>query len=93
MRTESYWQLALDRSASALAMGALVPLATELVQLPAIRPFVLRRLLSRTPKHLRAGGPKSNPFLPWEAALEVARPRDSHGIGATLDYPIYSSPQ
>ena len=78
MRTESYWQLALERSATALARGALVPLATELVQLPAIRPFVLRRLLSRTPKHLRAGGPKANPFLPWEAALEVARPRDSH---------------
>ena len=78
MRTERYWQLALERSASALASGALVPLATEVVNFPSIRPFLLRRLLSRTPKHLRQGGPKANPFLPWEPSLEVARPSDDH---------------
>ncbi len=70
-RPERYWRLALDRSAAATASGALVPLHTE--QLPAewASPFLLRRLQSRTPKHLRSGGPKPNPFLPWERALQV----------------------
>ncbi len=62
----------------ALAAGALVPLCTEVLHRPALEPFRLRRLLSRTPKHLRAGGPKPNPFLPWEPALEVDRLGDGH---------------
>ena len=78
MRAERLWQLALARSQEALAGGALVPLATEVVERPGLAPFQLRRLLSRTPKHLRAAAPKPNPFLPWETALEVARPRPGH---------------
>ena len=78
MRAEHYWRQALAVSERALASGALVPLATEVVEQPALEPFQLRRLLSRTPKHLRSGGPKPNPFLPWEPALEVARPRPGH---------------
>ena len=78
MRAERLWQLALARSQEALASGALVPLATEVVERPALAPFQLRRLLSRTPKHLRAAAPKPNPFLPWETALEVARPDPGH---------------
>lgn len=78
MRAERYWQRALAKARSAQALGALVPLATELVEEPGLEPFQLRRLLSRTPKHLRAGGPKPNPFLPWENALEVDRPGPGH---------------
>lgn len=78
MRVERYWQQALAVGERALAHGALVPLATELLDTPQLAPFQLRRLLSRTPKHLRAGGPKPNPFLPWEPALEVARPQPGH---------------
>jgi len=78
VRAEQYWRQALAVSERALAARALVPLATEVVEQPALAPFQLRRLLSRTPKHLRAGGPKPNPFLPWEPALEVARPRPGH---------------
>jgi ATP adenylyltransferase len=73
VRAERHWRCALERSEQALAAGALVPLSTELMERPALEPFRLRRLLSRTPKHLRAGGPKPNPFLPWERALEVER--------------------
>lgn len=57
---------------------ALVPLSTELMDAPELSPFVLRRLLSQTPKHLRADGPKPNPFLPWEQDLEVSPLGSSH---------------
>ena len=80
MRSELLWRRALQRSAEAELAGALVPLATELLQLPQIGPFVLRRLLSATPKHLRQGGPKANPFLPWEGALEVDRLGSGHVV-------------
>jgi ATP adenylyltransferase len=63
---------ALERSLQAERCGALVPLETEVVPLAGCEPFVLRRLLSETPKHLRSAGPKPNPFLPWDPALEVA---------------------
>lgn len=78
MAAEVFWQEALRRSDEALACGALVPLTTELLELPEFAPFVLRRLVSATPRHLKAGGPKPNPFLPWEEALEVARLGESH---------------
>ena len=78
MRVERYWQQALATGERALARGALVPLATELLDTPQLAPFQLRRLMSRTPKHLRAGGPKPNPFLPWEQELEVARLQPAH---------------
>jgi ATP adenylyltransferase len=75
---ERFWHAALCRSEEARACGALVPLGTELLILPELSPFVLRRLISATPRHLRAGGPKPNPFLPWDRELEVARLGDSH---------------
>lgn len=78
MAAERFWQAALRRSDEARASGALVPLGTELLSFPELSPFVLRRLVSATPKHLRAGGPKPNPFLPWDPQLEVARFGHSH---------------
>jgi len=73
-----YATLGLERSQRALARGALVPLATERVEQPGQGPFVLRRLVSATPKHLRSAGPKPNPFLPWDPDLEVERLADTH---------------
>lgn len=87
MRAEQYWHRALERSRVAQRSGALVPLATEVVDLPGVEPFVLRRLLSRTPKHLRRGGPKPNPFLPWEPALEVDRLASGH-VALLNKYPV-----
>ncbi|MEB3173471.1 MAG: ATP adenylyltransferase [Cyanobacteriota bacterium] len=78
MGAEQLWARALERSEQAAASGALVPLKTERIDAPELAPFVLRRLISRTPKHLRSGGPKPNPFLPWQSELEVARPSASH---------------
>jgi ATP adenylyltransferase len=78
VRAESLWREALDRTDQARKSKALVPLSTELMDAPHLSPFVLRRLLSQTPKHLRADGPKPNPFLPWEQDLEVTPLGSSH---------------
>ena len=87
MRAERIWQRALQLSSHAQACGALVPLATEILVAPQHEPFVLRRLLSTTPKHLRRGGPKPNPFLPWEQALEVDQ-LDSGHVVLLNKYPV-----
>ena len=87
MRAERIWQRALQLSSQAQASGALVPLATEVLTAPQHEPFVLRRLLSATPKHLRRGGPKPNPFLPWERALEVDQ-LDSGHVVLLNKYPV-----
>ena len=71
-------QLALERTHSALSVGALVPLSTCPVEQDSWKPFQVRRLLSQTPKHLRAVAPKPNPFLPWDPHLEVERLGKSH---------------
>lgn len=78
MRAERYWRQALAVSEAARQAGALVPLGTELVSLPGVDPFVVRRLTSRTPRHLRPEGPKPNPFLPWDLPLEVGRLASGH---------------
>jgi ATP adenylyltransferase len=48
-----------------------VPLDTRILPDPGMEPFVLRELLSSTPRHLRQGGPRPNPFLPWDRPLQV----------------------
>ena len=78
MRAEHFWQQALAVSERARSSGALIPLDTELLQPPGIEPFVLRQLLSRPPRHLAAGGPKPNPFLPWDRPLQVALLSSGH---------------
>jgi ATP adenylyltransferase len=87
VRAERIWQRALQLSSHAQASGALVPLATEVLVAPQHEPFVLRRLLSTTPKHLRRGGPKPNPFLPWERPLEVEQ-LDSGHVVLLNKYPV-----
>ena len=79
MRAERIWQRALQLSSHALA--------TEILVAPQLEPFVLRRLLSTTPKHLRRGGPKPNPFLPWEQALELDQ-LDSGHVVLLNKYPV-----
>ncbi len=70
-RTERIWVEALERGRHALKSGSLVPLETELIPPQGWEPFQLRRLLSATPRHLRAQGPKPNPFRPWDSPLQV----------------------
>ena len=69
-----------------------MPLDTSLTHLKGERGcrFELRHLLSATPKHLRASGPKPNPFLPWDQRLEVDRIGESHVV-ILNKYPVQTS--
>ncbi len=80
MRAERYWQQANLVSRQALETGDLVPLRTSEAQLEGLAPFMLRRLEGSPPRHLSLRGPKPNPFLPWEAPLEVGRLGSSHAL-------------
>lgn len=73
MGTERFWQQALAQSEVALAASALVPLATRLEPLngEAGVIFEIRHLTGVPPRHLRAAGPKPNPFRPWDPRLQV----------------------
>ena len=90
--TSELLQKATEVTAVAKACGALVPLDTSLSHLMGERGtrFELRHLLSATPKHLRAAGPKPNPFLPWDERLEVQRINDSHVV-ILNKYPVQSA--
>lgn len=90
--TSELLRQANDVAAEAKASGALVPLKTSLTHLMGERgtSFELRHLLSATPKHLRAAGPKPNPFLPWDQRLEVERIGDSHVV-ILNKYPVQSA--
>ncbi len=77
-RAEAIWREALERSIAARREGALVPLVTEPIPPAGWSPFQLRRLLSSTPRHLGGGGPRPNPFRPWERQLQVRLLGRSH---------------
>ena len=80
--TSELLRQATEVAAAARASGALVPLDTALTHLIGEHGtcFELRHLLSATPKHLRAAGPKPNPFRPWDRRLEVERIGNSHVV-------------
>ena len=90
--TSELLRKATEVSVAATASGALVPLDTTLTHLMGDggSRFELRHLLSATPKHLRASGPKPNPFLPWDQRLEVDRIGDSHVV-ILNKYPVQTS--
>ena len=80
--TSDLLRKATEVAVAATASGALVPLETSLDHLSGEggSRFELRHLLSAKPKHLRAEGPKPNPFLPWDRRLEVEQIGDSHVV-------------
>ena len=90
--TSELLRKATEVTVAATASGALVPLNTSLTHLMGEggSRFELRHLLSATPKHLRASGPKPNPFLPWDHRLEVDRIGDSHVV-ILNKYPVQTS--
>ena len=90
--TSELLRKAMEVTVASTASGALVPLDTSLSHLVGERGccFELRHLLSATPKHLRASGPKPNPFLPWDQRLEVDRIGESHVV-ILNKYPVQTS--
>ncbi len=82
MKTETFWERALQQSEKALISGSLVPLSTSLEYLFSSpeNNFELRTLESQLPKHLKREGPRLNPFQPWDSQLEVARLDPDHAV-------------
>ncbi|WP_315857134.1 ATP adenylyltransferase [Synechococcus sp. ATX 2A4] len=70
----------MQQSQAARERGALVPLVTKVLPPGNWAPFQLRQLQTPVPRHLRSGGPRPNPFLPWEQQLEVERLASSHAV-------------
>ncbi len=77
-----FWEQAKKRSEIARQNGALVPLETKLISIaPEINKlFEIRLLIASAPKHLKSGGPKINPFSPWDKRLEVASIGNDHKL-------------
>jgi len=78
VRAERFWRAALEVSRTALDQGALVPLATRVIDDPVLAPFVLRELSGVPPRQRRSAGPRPNPFLPWDRPLQVSRLASGH---------------
>ncbi len=80
MGEKHFWSKALERSEQARSCGALVPLSTSTIEFsgPSAEQFELRQLNAALPKRHRPEGPKPNPFLPWDAQLEIERIHHNH---------------
>ena len=80
MAADTYWHQALRCSDTALSSKALIPLSTELEHISgeAGITYELRHLTGLPPRHLRASGPKPNPFRPWDEELQVSLVLNRH---------------
>ena len=80
MVAEGLNKLALQRSQEALENGALRPLSTDIETWAGSGDggFEIRHLVGAPPRHLRAAGPKPNPFRPWDQRLELTRVGREH---------------
>ena len=80
MVAEGLHKLALQRSQEALENGALRPLSTDIETWAGSGDggFEIRHLVGAPPRHLRAAGPKPNPFRPWDQRLELTRVGNEH---------------
>ena len=80
MVAEGLHKLALQRSQEALENGALRPLSTDIETWAGSGEggFEIRHLVGAPPRHLRAAGPKPNPFRPWDQRLELTRVGREH---------------
>ena len=80
MVAEGLHKLALQRSQEALDSGALRPLSTDIETWAGSGDggFEIRHLVGAPPRHLRAAGPKPNPFRPWDQRLELTRVGNEH---------------
>ena len=75
MRSEKYWEKALDQTHLSINKKCLFPLNTTVVtrEFYDKNDFIIRKLdTSRFKKHNNYG-PKQNPFNPWDKILEIER--------------------
>ena len=77
---ESYWQLALDKTETAIETKALIPLTTIIDNSNFIKSetFEIRKLIDKKKLKIKNKSDQNNPFLPWDPRLEIATIGNKH---------------
>ena len=73
MRSETYWEKALEQTSLSINKNSLYPLDTKVVTRDFYdkSDFIIRKLDTSKFKKKICYGPKQNPFYPWEKILEL----------------------
>ena len=82
MRSEKYWEKALDQTHLAINNNGLFPLNTTLVTKEHYdkNDFVIKELDTSKFKKQNSYGPKQNPFNPWDKILEIDKIGTNHQL-------------
>ncbi len=82
MRSETYWEKALEQTSISINKNSLFPIETEVVtnKFYDKNDFIIRKLDSSKFKKNILYGPKENPFNPWEKILEIEKIGNNHQL-------------
>ena len=82
MKSEKYWEKALEKTRVSIINNSLYPLKTKVItrELYDKNDFIIRKLdTSKFNKKINYG-PRQNPFNPWEKLLEIDQIGDKHQL-------------
>ena len=82
MRSETYWEKALEQTRVSIKKNSLYPLDTKIVTRDFYdnNDFIIRKLDTTKFKKKICYGPKQNPFKPWEKILEIEKIGNNHQL-------------
>ena len=82
MRSEKYWEKALEQTSISINKKSLYPLDTKVVtsEFYDKNDFIIRKLDTSKFKKKIYYGPKQNPFNPWEKILEIEKIGNNHQL-------------
>ena len=82
MRSETYWEKALEQTSLSISKNSLCPLETKVVtsEFYNKNDFIIRKLDTTKFKKKVCYGPKQNPFNPWEEILEIEKIGNYHQL-------------
>ena len=82
MRSEKYWEKALEQTFISIDKNSLYPLKTNVVTSNFYdkNDFIIRKLDTSQFKKRICYGPKQNPFYPWDKILEIDKIGNNHQL-------------
>ena len=82
MRSETYWEKALEQTSLSINNNSLYPIETKVVteDFYEKNDFIIRKLDTSRFKKGVCYGPKQNPFNPWEKILEIEKIGNNHQL-------------
>tara|TARA_B100000941_G_C28458228_1_gene529163 strand:- start:375 stop:1205 length:831 start_codon:yes stop_codon:yes gene_type:complete len=82
MRSEAYWEKALEQTSISIIKNSLYPIETKVVTRDFYEKndFIIRKLDTSKFKKNICYGPKQNPFNPWEKTLEIEKIGNNHQL-------------